>query len=140
MANSQYECFIGTSVWFRTNGCIKNGVVKAVKDDGMHGPDFVIMAKRIPRLIYRIPLKNVFETKESLLADDYRLWRAEVDNCKKCADSPEKLLKILYAAADMTEEMRLAVRSRAVEFFGIELDEEAAKREREICMIIGEED
>lgn len=140
MADSQYECLIGTTVWFRTNGAIKNGVVKAVKDGGINGLDFVIMAKRIPRLVYRVPLKNVFETKELLLADDHRMWKAKAEKCRKNIDSPEKLLKLMYAAADMTDEMKLAVRRRAGEFFGIELDEEAAKREQEILKIIGEED
>lgn len=106
----------------------------------MHGPDFVIMAKRMPRLVYRVPLKHVFETKESLLADDYKTWKAEVEKCTGYIDSPEKLLKLMYAAADMTDEMKLAVRRRALELFGIELDEEAARREQEVRMIIGEED
>lgn len=141
MGNSPYDCFIGTKVWYRDgNGDYKSGIVKNVINDM-----FVIRTKtsRFGRDTVNINIKDVFETKESLMAQEYKEWKHTTKECMEKVDSPEKILRVLYAQAvsaqPMSDEMRLAVRKQTKEFFGIELDEEAAFKAKAIEELLWEE-
>lgn len=141
MGNSPYDCFIGTKVWYRDgNGDYKSGIVKNVIND-----TFVIRTKtsRFGRDTVNINIRDVFETKESLMAQEYKKWKHTTKECMEKVDSPEKILRSLYQLAlseyPMTDEMRFAVRIQTKNFFGIELDEEAAARARELEEIVGKE-
>lgn len=141
MGNSPYDCFIGTKVWYRDgNGDYKSGIVKNVIND-----TFVIRTKtsRFGRDTVNINIRDVFETKESLMAQEYKEWKHTTKECMEKVDSPEKILRSLYQLAlseyPMTDEMRFAVRIQTKNFFGIELDEEAAARARELEEIVGKE-
>lgn len=141
MGNNPYECFIGTEVWYRDeNRNSHRGIVKKVMND-----TFVIRAgtSRFGRDTVNVNIRDVFETQESMFADEYKDWKDEVARCMEQAGSPEKILRVLYAQAvsaqPMSDEMRLAVRKQTKEFFGIELDEEAAFKAKAIEELLWEE-
>lgn len=140
MGNSPYECFIGTEVWYRdSNGNPQKGIVRSVQNE-----TFVIRirSRRFGKGTMNVNIKDVFDTKESMLADEYKGWKSMVAECMEQTDSPEKILRVLYAQASsgqaMSDEMCLAIRKQTKDFFGIELDEKAAAREKVVEELLGE--
>lgn len=128
---------VGKEVWFRSKKSDFNGGILLGTAGGANVR--VKVTEGGHRGAYAYPhVKNIFLTKEDLISANHEIFLGKVDDYCDFIENEFDLIRFCYnhpvaECGDATDRAaRAAVRKRAKELFGIEIDPGAAKLEEEL--------